>query len=183
MFSRKPIGWVYSDPPWSAGNLGYWRTHAGLEPAVQDYARFCARFAECIAMLEPVTVFAEQSVKDPDTLILAASRLPEWPSLRGRWTVRYGSPSRPNLLLRFAGSDWGGHPSGLADEPMTAHVFDHEPAAAEKRPVADPCIGKGMTARMSHARGIPCMGMELNPKRLATTLEWLGRNGAEVERL
>jgi hypothetical protein len=181
--SRSPVGWAYSDPPWNAGNLRYWRTHAGGEAPRQDFDRFCARFAECVAMLEPRAAYVEQSVHEPSALILAASREPAWPHLRGRWDILYGSPRRPNLLLRFAAHDWDGDPSGLHGEAATAHVFDREPLAAEKAAVCDPCIGLGMTVRMAHARGIACLGNELNPARLARTIGWLVRRGLEVERL
>ena len=95
--------------------------------------------------------------------------------MRGRWTVYYGRPLRPNLLLRFASSDWDGDPSGIADEAMTAHVFDREPLALEKRPVADPYIGRRSNGPHGTCPEIPCLGMELNPKRLASTLEWLAQ--------
>ena len=98
------------------------------------------------------------------------------------WTVCYGSPRRPNLLLRFAGHKWAGDPTGLHGEAMIRHVFDHEPLTVEQAPVCDPCIGLGTTVRMAHMRGIPCLGMELNPNRLARMIGWLAARGLEVKR-
>lgn len=179
--SRKPIGWVYSDPPWNAGNLRYWRTMKGDEAPPQDFSRFCDRYAECVAMLEPRGAYVEQSIHESSAMILAASRQAAWPHLSGRWEVLYGSPRRPNLLLRFAGHLWDGDPSGMHGEAMTRHVFDREPLATQGFPVCDPCVGLGMTARMAHARGLACLGMELNPARLARTINWLTAKGLEVE--
>lgn len=193
-FPRKPIGWVYSDPPWNSGNLRYWRRLAGYDPPRQDYGRFAERVAECIGATSPAAVYVEQSIRDVKTLALAASRRPDWPSLAGRYTVRYGAPTgsgdhivecrRPNIITRFAGHAWDGDPTGLAGKSVVEYVFDHEPmAAAEKCAVADLCVGKGLTARVAHDRGIACLGFELNPQRLACTLEWLGRRGVEAKRI
>jgi hypothetical protein len=187
---KKPIRWVYSDPPWNAGNLRWWRNLAGYDAPTQDYGRFAERYAECIALIQPTAVYCEQSVRDPDTMILAAARLPAFPPLRGRYIVRYGAPTgtgdhivccrRPNLVLRFADHEWNGDPTDLAGQKVTEHVFDREPVARDRTPVADPCVGKGMTARVAHNCGVPCLGMELNPKRLAVTLAWLTRRGLEI---
>jgi len=155
---------------------------AGGEAPPQDFERFVEYLAGCIAGLKPRAVYVEQSIHDPSTLILVASRQPAWPSLAGRWTVSYGSPRRPNVLLRFAGHGWDGDPTGLHGEAMTRHVFDHEPLAIERAPVCDPCVGLGTTVRMAHAREIACLGMELNTGRLARTIGWLAAHGLEVDR-
>lgn len=180
---RPAADWVYSDPPWNGGNLRYWRTHAGEnDPPKQDFAAFIGHYAACVAVLKPRACYVEQSIGEHSSLILAAAREPAWPNLAGRWDVLYGSPRRPNILLRFAGHPWDGDPAGMHGEAMTRHVFDREPLAVEKVPVCDPCIGLGMTARMAHTRGIACLGMELNPARLARTVAWLARKGLEVHR-
>lgn len=180
--------WVYSDPPWSSGNLRYWRTHAGYEAVSQDYTRFIERFVQCVGMLSPVAVYVEQSAFDYQTLTLAASRNPAWPNLAGRWTVRYGARRKdgtftPNALLRFASEPCGADPSEMRGEPMTRHVFAGEGAALKGLPVVDPCVGLGTTVRVAHSAGLACLGNELNPKRLARTIDWLARRGLEVERL
>lgn len=117
------------------------------------------------------------------------------PPFAGEWTVYYGAPvtsgdrmaecRRPNKLLRFAGHSWSGNPSDMRGEAMTRHVFEHEPlvASACGLYVADPCVGKGMTARMAQRFDLACLGMELNPKRLLVTLQWLEKQGLSVERI
>jgi hypothetical protein len=68
----------------------------------------------------------------------------------------------------------------MAGEPMTIRVC----AGLQLPPgsvVVDPCMGKGMTSRMAHYFDWDCVGVEINPKRLAKTIEWLGRQGYDVE--
>lgn len=189
MFNRK-VNVVYSDPPWNAGNLGYWRTHAGYPKAKQNWTEFIDRWTDSVSLINPDAIYCEQSINDPDTVTLAI-RGKGLPTLDGSWVVRYGAPvntsdrmsvcKRPNLLLRFARHNWGGNPTELSGEPMTAHVFDHEPLCVDGNVVADPCVGKGMTVRQAHRIGMACVGMELNPSRLQVTIDWLAKQDVKVE--
>lgn len=54
---------------------------------------------------------------------------------------------------------------------MTRHVFSC--VAKKGESVFDPCVGKGMMARMAHEFGMACYGIEINSKRLAVTIKWL----------
>lgn len=187
---RGIIPLVYSDPPWNAGNCRYWRGHAGRDRGRVDYGAFarlvCAAFASCRSR----AVYCEQSINPRDNGAFLAAAAGTLPPLAGRFKVHYGAPvglsdrlavcRRPNLLLRFANHGWAGDPTGLHGEAMTRHVFEHEPEAASSAAVADPCVGKGMTARMAHRFGLACVGMEINPARLAVTLGWLSRQGMEI---
>lgn len=174
----RPVHMVYTDPPWNAGNAKYWRTHAGMSRDV-DINNLWSCICEIIQQLNAEEVFIEQSVRNwHDFEKIAAKH--NLPSLTGKWVVFYGSPHKPNILLRFAETERQGfNPSGLHGEAMTDYVF--RCVAQPGKIVVDPCVGKGMTARMAHKYGMICYGMELNPKRLAVTLDWLSRY-YEVER-
>jgi hypothetical protein len=182
---------VYSDPPWNPGNATYWRTHAGREPCA-NYNRFldswCAVVAECIAR-GGTDIFAEQSTNDRHCAMFmaAVARQPRWSlPLLEQWTVYYGSPGsasvrRPNVLLHFGNTRLSTDPTGMAGEPMTIRTC----AGVRATPgacVVDPCMGKGMTSRMAHYFDWDCLGVEINPKRLGVTLEWLKRQGYGVQK-
>lgn len=167
----QPVHVVYSDPPWSAGNLGFWRTHAGLPKKQHDWRQFIAAWADAVSACAPGSVYCEQSKADPDTVTEAmkAISLPH----SGTWEVLYSSQKLVNIILRFSRHRWKGDPSGLAGEPVAAHVFDNEPLCKAGNGVADPCTGKGMTLRQAHRCGMAFLGTELNPKRLQITLDWI----------
>ncbi len=188
--------WVYSDPPWSAGNARYWRTCAGL-PRRVDMNNFWNCFCNAIKDVRPRLVVVEQSVYNPESFMEAAMRH-GLPRLAGRWTVYYGAPvttdgrivsaGHPNLLLAFSELDlpvWF-NPSMLRGRAVTDYVFKNMLDAGLINSgdiVVDPCVGKGMTARMAHRYGQICYGLELNPKRLSATLEWFLKKGFDVERV
>ena len=102
------------------------------------------------------------------------------PRFQNKWRVYYGHPKRPNYLLYFSNDPiFSGNPEGLADKMMTEYVFDRVARAGEG--VLDPCIGKGLTAKMAHKFGMVCYGVELNAKRLKVTIEWLINHGYPLE--
>jgi len=54
--------------------------------------------------------------------------------------------------------------------------------------VFDPCVGRGLTARICEAHGLTVFGIEQNPRRLAVTLRLLEkcmpiRDGIKAERV
>lgn len=175
---------VYSDPPWNPGNEKWWRRHAGADPP-RNYDDLLDAWCGCVAacpLLEHV--FCEQSVNPRHRAMLdaAVARCPGWRlPLLEEWTVYYGSPgsrgcSRPNRLLHFGHRPLRTEPSGLRGEAMTLRVFDGFDLP-EGTVVGDPCVGKGMTSRVAHARGWSCVGTELNPRRLAVAAAWLRARG------
>lgn len=169
---NKPVSLVYTDSPWSAGNAKYWRTHAGMSRQV-DIENLWGCLCDVIQRSGAKEVFIEQGVKHWRDFVSIAIKY-KIPPLSKKWVVYYNNPARPNILIRFAETERQGFdPTGLKNEPMTDYVFQH--IAQPGGVVIDPCIGKGMTARMAHRYGMVCYGMELNPKRLAATLDWLSK--------
>ena len=166
---------VYSDPPWGEGNLRYWRTAAGdpQRPRWGDFrGQWCASVA---AAIEPgASVFVEMGERWAEDF--AANLAAVGIVVTRRWTVQYGHPSRPNVLL-YAG------PLLLADfdpSALNGPALPRACVAAVARPggiVLDPCCGKGYTARAAVAAGMHFRGVELNAKRLDVTMEWLRRHG------
>lgn len=166
---------VYSDPPWGEGNLRYWRTAAGdaARPRWEDFReRWCDAVAAVLA--SGASVFVEMGERWADGFATALSDVGI--VVTRRWTVQYGHPSRPNVLL-YAG------PLLLADfdpSALNGAALPRACVAAVARPggiVLDPCCGKGFTARAAVAAGMHFRGVELNAKRLGVTMEWLRRHG------
>jgi hypothetical protein len=169
---------VYSDPPWNPGNEKYWRRYAGQDPPT-NYRAFLDAWCACAASCGADHIFCEQSVIDAHRTMLldAVDRCPDWTlPLLEQWTVLYGSPKRPNVLLHFGRDRLTTDPSGMAGVKMTSRVFDGVSIEAGMT-VADPCTGLGTTARVAHTHGCSFVGTELNPARLARTEAWLRGHG------
>ena len=179
----RDVAMVYSDPPWNPGNEKWWRRHAGAEPP-DSYDHLLDAWCACVAACRPAHVFSEQSVNEKHRKMFtdAVDRCDGWTlPLLEEWTVYYGSGGsrsciRPNKLLHFGTQQLATDPTDLRGIKMTECVFDGLGLPARSL-VVDPCMGKGMTSRVSHSHGLCCVGTELNPKRLAKTQEWLLKHG------
>lgn len=167
---------VYSDPPWSPGNEKWWRRHGGHEPP-RDYGELLRGWCACVVAADPIHVFVEQSViVEHRQLLLDAIRQHDgwrWP-LQKTWTVCYGSPLRPNVLLHFGPEPCSTDPSGMHGNSMTRRALGGVPING---PIADPCTGLGMTSRMAHEYDVDFVGTELTPARLDRAVAWLRNRG------
>lgn len=165
---------VYSDPPWGEGNLRYWRTAAGdsLRPRWEDFrGQWCASVAAAIEPGAPVFVEMGERWADDFVAALAAVGI----VVTRRWTVQYGHPPRPNVLL-YAGPVL---PAGFDPSALNGPALPRACVAAVARPgtiVLDPCCGKGYTARAAVLAGMHFRGVELNAERLAVTERWLRKH-------
>lgn len=162
---------VYSDPPWGEGNLRYWRTAMGdsLRPRWEDFrGQWCAAVASAITSESAVFVEMGERWADDFAAALAAVRI----FVAQRWTVQYGHPPRPNVLLYAGPSLPGGFDPSALNGPALPRACV---AAVAHRGeiVLDPCCGKGFTARAAVLNGMRFRGVELNPKRLEVTERWL----------
>lgn len=179
---------IYSDPPWGAGNLRYWRTMNQQElegNGPERWQRFLAAFGRTVAahLAQDGVLFAEMGMRWENDLIgaMAGHGLLH----RGIWKVQYGSPKRPNLLLAFTWPDCSkpefcdvNGKDGL-DVVMSAVFPVRRPGGI----LLDPCCGLGNSAAVAMETGMVFRGMELNPARLARTVELLQKGtGADGPR-
>lgn len=187
----EPIDLIYSDPPWNAGNARWWRTHAGVELGrTVDWEAFYDRILDFISGHAPQHVFLEMSVANTPWLTDRSAKYGLAHSGSEAWTCYYGAPvnvgngearvRRPNSLLHFGPFLPGLNPEGMRGSEMTRHVFGH--AHVFGGTAIDPCIGKGMTARIAHEFGMTSCGLELSPERLAVTLHWLDRKYGDARK-
>lgn len=160
---------VYSDPPWGSGNEAYWRTRVGLAPA----GGLAQGWSAAAQITGARHVIVETSV-DPRRQLAVTVDAP----LQSEWTAVYGSPRRPNLVRHYGSAPLNVDLSGLTGEALVVRALSSVPGA---RSVADPCTGLGTTSRAAHYLGWDCYGTELDPRRLARTIQWLVRQGYTFE--
>ena len=174
----RPMAVIYSDPPWNPGNEKYWRRRAGAAVPV-NYSDLLSAWCRCVVESNPDHVFCEQSVieKHHGMLLDVIGKTPgwRWPLLK-QWTVQYGHPLRPNVLMHFGSDLLRTDPSGMSGEAMTRRVFEGLHLAPGSL-IGDPCVGLGTTSRIAHAFGHHCIGTELDTGRLGRTIKWILRAG------
>lgn len=179
---------VYSDPPWNPGNEKYWRNHAQASESrgYDSFLRAWCDMAKVGIEYGAKHVLCEQSANEKHCRMMvdAASRADWGLPLIEQWTVFYGTPGsasvrRPNVLLHFGSPRITTDPTGMAGEPMTVRVCAGLRLPQNSR-VVDFCMGKGMVSRMAHYFDWDCVGTELNAKRLSKTLEWLRKQGYQI---
>ena len=159
---------VYADPPWSSGVIKAYYTKAKLDnpPA---YEELIQRMLDLCRQHAPeANVFVEGSEETPALEAVLDGNGLVWHSVPTTYYRK--SPARI-----WAFNMAGGPPppldavAGMDDEDIPGLLMDQ----LRPRAVYDPFTGRGLTARSAVSRGIPFMGSELNPKRLAVLHEWL----------
>jgi hypothetical protein len=92
----------------------------------------------------------------------------EPPEVRTRW--RYGDAW--DRIPVAPGDVWAAGPHVDLDDGKTPRVAID--AFTEPGDVMlDPCLGRGLTAISANAAGRVCVGLELNPRRLAVAIDLL----------
>jgi hypothetical protein len=169
----------FVDPPWNAGNARSFRTKAGVGRAVNFY-RLISKVLETLAKSRR-DVFIEMGVSECDNV---RARLEEYGArLLDTWDITYYRKNPCRLLWgTFTGQ---AYPrlldcNRLDDEVATPKVI--AAAAGRGDIVFDPCMGRGLSAVSALRAGATAAGLELNPRRLAVTIDKLASLGAGAER-
>lgn len=182
--AERPMDFAYTDPPWDARILRTFYTWAS-RPHSPNLETLFKGLAALLADNVRHSAFVEIGLRAEGCLKYAFESA-GW-ALQNRFEVRYGTPSRPSLLLLFnRGKDSlpiDGTADGLHGEAVTRWAFEQMAKHIAGARVLDPCVGLGMTARMCHAYNMQCYGAELNPNRLSRTLLWLKKHGYNIKAL
>jgi len=156
----------YSDPPWGAGNLNYWRTQNGQKGHSTNWVEFIRRVKFLVDRHVSGSRFIETGLRFEDDIINVFGK-PD-----GRYIIKYkgGGKVLPNLLLGY-GEQPGLEPTGKTGFDVPYTVLSSLPKTP--RSVFDCCIGLGATAKVAKKLGLACYANELNPKRAAKTMKIL----------
>ena len=161
---------VYVDPPWNTGNLRAFYTKAGLALG-GTFRSFLEALFDGIQCINSPVCYLEIGKQNLNTAINCLKLL--YPVTQ-YWAVTYYRRN-PSYLIRggqeptaidFTGAD-------DADTPrlaMRAESFSC---------VADLCMGRGLTATTAFALNKQFVGTELNPRRLAVTIDRVAQMGGE----
>lgn len=176
----------YTDPPWGQGLLTQFATMAGGEPRL-PWPKFLSTLVREVAahtkpgrpiFIEMGRTWEADLMRSLSTGLLGSPWCGNDPDERDdtkRWEVTYGARKnpRPSLLFGLQTGDAVVMPSPPHGEAVTRAAL--VPFVKPSSVVLDPCTGLGMTARITVELGGVFRGVELNPKRLERTVEWLRR--------
>lgn len=171
-------GWtptlVVTDPPWNTGNVNSFRTKAGLADRTQ-FGVFIRRLIRLIATVDEVWMeMGKQSQALVTELLLAQGyTVTSYPSTYyDRHPCLFLHAIRPfRPVVRFD----HGIPE-LDETPLTGWIMDHI-CDPQEQTVFDPCTGRGLMALEAARVGARFLGLELNPRRLAVTVDRLVQAG------
>ncbi len=167
---------VYVDPPWNQALLTGFRTKAKSPSSELTFTEFIYTLLEPLSTLCPQPVILMEGSAQPkamDEVAEAVGRIPDL-SVLHVWTITYNK-GKPAILYQLSGGDSttvaNFHDMDDWDTPALAIEHYTEPGNF----VLDPCLGLGRTAHCCQTLSRRCIGMELNPARLAHTLDTLHR--------
>ena len=173
---------MVTDPPWNSGNARTFRGKAGLDRPV-DFPNLMSCVLE-LGVLCKGEVWIEMGVQYLFKLTEQVRAL-HGHVLQTFETTYY--KKRPNRLMRcvFHG-EWCAlplfDPTGMDDADFTAPIIAHYSQPGDV--VCDPCTGQGQMAVDAIKQGRRFIGLELNPRRLAVTVDKLVQlTGAKPEKL
>lgn len=160
---------IYTDPPWSQGNVNSFITKAGLTSYVESFTDFLDALFLRVAEIGPQVCYLEAGQQH---VAEVESRLGRLFASVQRWGITYYR-KHACCLLRGGASPTGVHFTGL-DDGQTPEV-----AIRAERPanVADICLGRGLTLLAAHQHNVRVLGTELNKRRLAVALDRAARMG------
>ncbi|MGH9821669.1 MAG: DNA methyltransferase [Blastocatellia bacterium] len=166
------------DPPFNQLNAGLFRRKAatwidqpsspvdftGLLGRVVDAAKLCG------------LAFIEMGVASTRMLKLAIQK--SGGQIIGDWSITYGKKNPCRLLAaswRPEAAVLGNDFTGVDDLDFPALVIERFSAPGDL--VFDPCFGRGLMARVAHPLNRRFLGLELNPRRMAVTIDSLTKFG------
>lgn len=163
------VGMVYVDPPWNQGLASNFRRQAGYE-GKPDFVTVMNRVFEA-AVMPRVVAYVEMGDQNQKFVQVWGRKagfetFESWKIPYGdhfSWVTRMSCDPGISMLpeaLQLAGK------KGI-EVPRQAIVND----SAQGTYVFDPCLGLGATLAACLKTDRLCLGMELNPERLATSIE------------
>jgi hypothetical protein len=166
LFQGNKADVFYSDPPWGAGNLNFWRTYNGQKGHDTDWMKFVRRVKFLADRHTTGPKFIETGLRFEQDIIAVFGKP------QGRYIIRYkgGGKVLDNLLLGY-GEQPKLDPSGKTGFDVPFTVLSSLPTPPKS--VFDCCVGLGTTARVAKKLGLVCYANELNPKRAAKTMKIL----------
>tara|TARA_Y100000310_G_C20591270_1_gene768139 strand:- start:326 stop:955 length:630 start_codon:yes stop_codon:yes gene_type:complete len=173
---------IYSDPPWSLGNLRFWDTMNSkmnlVDSKYVDWDFFIKNLIKIINKysMPETLVFIEMSIKFYEHFITLIEENTQF-KIKQVFNVQYKGSGKllPSIVMYFVNdSDYSFDEKTIDKTSGNATVENIlTPIAQKDFIVLDPCTGFGRTMRVSDSLGMRFRGTELNQKRLDKAIKFL----------
>jgi hypothetical protein len=175
------ISLLYSDPPWGAGNARTFRTKAGLRDGPVDFTILAQHIAAlCRLAAHYIIEMGGRYYQHVQTILQDVTERPVH-AYRGGW----GPRAKPGAVARGEARYSSMRYLTSTELDVLDGTCDHYTPAlsinALTQPgdwIADCCTGRGLTPRSAISSGRRFVGSELNPRRVAITLQKLSNEHA-----
>lgn len=165
---------VFTDGPWNQGNMHSFYTKAAQTFAT-TYLAFQKALFSAIAEVHPRLCFLEIGKEFLGEYLLAMKRLYKHVTVYN--STYYHKKDRLCYIVQGAEKRVNLRLDGIDEEDAISAIA----AQCEYETAGDFCIGRGLVALAAGRNHRKFVGTELNPKRLAVTLERLHQIGIEVQ--
>lgn len=165
---------VYSDPPWSLGNVNCFVSKAGKDEYLSEFPEFSTAFFSRLAEISPSVCYIEIGKQN---LSLFKSKIAELFPIIQEWEIKYYN-KHLCYLLRGGTTPTDYDFSGLDDAKTPEAAIRIENPAC----IADLCTGRGLTTVAAYMLGKKFVGTELNKRRLAVAIERVNNLGGKYAR-
>lgn len=163
---------VYCDPPWSLGNLNSFITKNHSTDYINDFQTFYNILFKQIQAINPRVCFVEIGKQNLKCFEEEMSKAFNYVNT---YNVTY---YRKNMSYLIRGANY---PSSFdyagkddSQTPSLAIINEHPIC------IADLCTGRGLTAISAYKQGKRFVGIELNPRRMAVSLDKISKMGGEI---
>jgi hypothetical protein len=163
---------LYVDPPWNSNLFHSFYTKAGL-PDVHAFEEFTDILFQRIAEIAPKAAYVEIGKQNFEEFIVRMVDI--FPQIQS-WEITYRKKN-PAYLIRGGWDRTCFDFTGYDDVDTVRFALERETFEC----VADPCIGKGLTAIAAYALGKRFVGTELQTKKLALLIKNLTKKGDAFE--
>lgn len=160
---------LYIDPPWNKGNISSFYSKAGLQPR-GNFNDFISILFQHIKSISPRTCYMEMGKQN---IKLVEEKMKEcFPAVQ-KWEITY---YRKNPCFLIRGSDSPTLEDFTYEDDMKTplHAIKSEKNCET---VGDLCSGRGLIPLSAFKSGKKFMGTELNPRRMACTIEKITKLG------
>ncbi len=161
---------VYSDTPWTTGNLKTFYTKAE-KPCAHTFLEFAEMVFQHIDTIHPKVCYLEIG---RENMGVYERKLRDLFPIVQSWDILYYR-KHPMKLLRGGPEIQQFDFTGMDDEKTPGAAMLHETILS----VVDFCLGRGGTLVAAYKLGKICYGSELNPRRLAVGIEKIVKLGGK----
>jgi hypothetical protein len=165
---------IFTDSPWSIGNIKAFYTKAGLRYDVEkSFVDFSARLFDLLHEIDPERAFLVIGNQHLETWIEHACVFRYWSHAPATYYNKYPCNIVYCGKMKFNAREF----AGLDETEVTRRVCGRD----DYDTVGDLCSGRGYTPYQAFLRGKRTVCTELNPKRMAYALWRIQKKGGKIE--